>query len=80
MKFRLIGDLTQFGQSITAKFVVEVSRFIGKANFPKIRNPPAGGNYFSNNSVKNVFEILEDLDDVQNVYTNAEFPEDFVQE
>ena len=37
---------------------MEVSRFIGKANFPKIRNPPAGGNYFSNNSVKNVFEIF----------------------
>ena len=25
---------------------VEVPRFIGKANFPKTINPPAGGNYF----------------------------------
>ncbi|MDG1204330.1 MAG: YebC/PmpR family DNA-binding transcriptional regulator [Pseudomonadales bacterium] len=30
--------------------------------------------------VMRLIDHLEDLDDVQNVYTNAEFPEDFVQE
>jgi len=30
--------------------------------------------------VMRLIDHLDDLDDVQNVYTNAEFPEDFVQE
>ena len=37
---------------------MEVSRFIGKANFPKNRNPLAGGNYFFEQIRKHFFKMF----------------------
>ena len=34
--------------------------------------------YEKGESVMKLIDMLEDLDDVQNVYTNAEFPEDMI--